>query len=172
MVGSGLQPCSIQYSRQAVLPSQGLYLDPLSHIAKFSNGFTDDYGIFDLYPLAVAAPALLFWLWRHSSPRQALLEGWLFGIGLLGPGVSWLHISIDQFGNVGTPLAIFITLLFILSLALFYGLAGWLGRRLPPHASAATSLLLFTLLWVLMEFLWKHTLTPLKQGLMEPICSN
>ena len=108
---------------------------------------------FDLFPLAAAAPALLLWLWRHSTPRQALLEGWLFGLGLLGPGVSWLHISIDQFGNVGTPLAILITLAFILFLSLFYGVAGWLTRRLLPAAPALASLLLGALLWVLMEWL-------------------
>lgn len=128
---------------------------PVRAVLAFGAGIASLFAFapFDLYPLAVAAPAVLFWLWCHSTPRQALLGGWLFGVGLLGPGVSWLHISIDQFGNVGTPLAILITLLFILSLALFYGLAGWLGRRLLPHASAAVSLLLFSLLWVLMEWL-------------------
>ncbi|HEB95888.1 MAG TPA: apolipoprotein N-acyltransferase [Sedimenticola thiotaurini] len=108
---------------------------------------------FGLYPLAVAGPALLLWIWSRSSARQALLAGWLFGVGLLGPGVSWLHISIDQFGNVGTPLAILITLLFVLLLALFYALPGWLARRLLPQAEDRPSfLLLAALLWLLAEW--------------------
>ena len=49
--------------------------------------------------------------------------------------MSWLHISIDQFGNVGTPLAMLFTLAFILAMALYFragGLAtGQLGAGLP-----------------------------------------
>ena len=90
---------------------------------------------FGLFPLPALTLALLFWLWLDSSPAGAFRRGWLFGLGLLGFGVSWLHISIDQFGNVGTPLAVLATALFIVLVALLFGAAGWLARRFdaaPP----------------------------------------
>jgi len=109
---------------------------------------------FSIYPLAVLGPLLLFLLWLDASPRRAFRDGWFFGLGLLGFGVSWLHISIDEFGNVGTPLAVFITALFIALLSLFYGLVGWLGRVLTANGLGRWErLLLFTSLWVLAEWL-------------------
>jgi len=109
---------------------------------------------YSFYPFAVLGPALLFLLWLDATPRQALAEGWSFGIGLLGFGVFWMHISIDQFGNVGTVLAMLITLLFIIAVSGFYGLAGWLGRRLMANARPAVLLILvFPLTWVLGEWL-------------------
>jgi len=106
-----------------------------------------------LYPFAVLGPALLFLLLRGLQPGAAFREGWLYGLGLLGPGVFWMHISIDQFGNVGTPLAILITLAFIAAVALFYGVTGWLTIRLSGEgASIRRGLLLFPLIWVLLEW--------------------
>ena len=64
-----------------------------------------------------------------------------------------MHISIDQFGNVGTPLAILITLAFIAAVALFYGVTGWLTIRLSDKgAPIGNGLLLFPLIWVLLEW--------------------
>lgn len=115
---------------------------------------------FSLTPLALSGPALLFLLWLHASPRQAFHLGWGYGCGLLGFGVFWLHISIDQFGNVGTLLAIFITLLFVVSVALLYGLVGWCAGYMAKRYGLVLALLLFfPLLWVLGEWLrgWVFT---------------
>jgi apolipoprotein N-acyltransferase len=107
---------------------------------------------FRLAPLAILAPALLLWLWHRSKPGRALRDGWLYGVGLLGSGVSWLHISIDQFGNVGLALALIITAAFVLGVALFFGLAGWLGARLSVGHPLAALLLFWPALWVLVEW--------------------
>ncbi len=85
---------------------------------------------------------LLGLLW-HASPKAAFLTGWAYGLGLLGFGVFWLHISIDQFGNMGTLTAMVLTLLFVLILALFYGVVGWAVSR-----CGASGMLPFQLLWV------------------------
>jgi apolipoprotein N-acyltransferase len=107
---------------------------------------------FHLFPLALLGPAVLFYLWLDSSPKRAFLDGWLFGLGLLGFGVFWMHISIDQFGNIGTALAIALTLLFVAVMSLYYGLAGWLGQRLGRRLGQGSRLLLFVSLWVLIEW--------------------
>jgi apolipoprotein N-acyltransferase len=108
---------------------------------------------FHLFPLALLGPAVLFYLWLESNPKRAFVDGWLFGLGLLGFGVFWMHISIDQFGNIGTALAIALTLLFVAAMALYYGLAGWLGQRLGQRLNRGARLLLIVALWVLIEWL-------------------
>ena len=46
------------------------------------------------YPLILISLAGLQAIWQHQSPRQALLSGWCFGLGLYGVGASWVFISI------------------------------------------------------------------------------
>lgn len=77
----------------------------------------------------------------------------MFGAGLLGVGVFWMHISIDQFGNVGTLLAILITLLFAAIMALYFAVAGWLAAKQQAGRGLSWKLLSFCLLWVLFEWL-------------------
>jgi apolipoprotein N-acyltransferase len=108
---------------------------------------------YSLFPLALLGPALLFWLWRGGTPQDAFREGWLFGLGLLGFGVSWMHISIAQFGGSGLVLAIAVTLLFVLVVALYYGLAGWLAARMSDGTGLPSLLLIYPALWVLLEWL-------------------
>jgi len=112
---------------------------------------------FDLSPLAWLAPVLLFRLWLDADRRRAFSSGWWFGVGLLGTGVSWVQVSIDQFGNVGFFLAALITLAFVLGVAVFYGFAGWLCARL--RGSGNGWVLLFPAVWVLSEWLKGWVLT-------------
>ena len=76
----------------------------------------------------------------------------MFGLGLMGFGVFWLHISIDQFGNVGLPLAVAITLAFVAAMALYYGLAGWLSVKLSAENDTVKMLLVYPAVWVLLEW--------------------
>ena len=107
--------------------------------APFSQGW--------IAPLSLA---VLFWLWQEAAPSRAFLLGWAWGVGFMGFGVFWLHHSIAQFGGVNLPLAVLITLLFAVSLALFYGLAGWLANRFI--APGWRRLLAYPALWVLLEW--------------------
>ncbi len=109
---------------------------------------------FGLFPLALSGPLLLCWLWRDATPRFGFQSGWAYGVGLLGFGVFWLHISIDQFGNMGTLAAIALTLLFVVVLALYYGLLGWLTVRLWRTGGHGIGLFgWLPSLWVLGEWL-------------------
>ena len=110
--------------------------------APFSQGY-----------VAVAGLTVLFLLWDgDTDPRSAFRTGWVWGLGLLGFGVFWLHVSIDQFGSVGTVTAIIITLIFIALMALFYALVGGLTTRLMPQPSIVRLILLLPALWVLGEW--------------------
>lgn len=87
-----------------------------------------------LYPLAVLCPAVLLWLLHDRTPGRGALLGFCYGLGLMGAGVHWLAISIDLFGGVSWLLARFVTVLFVVALALYWalfsGLLCWLGPRL------------------------------------------
>lgn len=102
--------------------------------------------------VAIASLALLFWLWRGATPGDAFRMGWLYGLGLMGLGVSWLHISINQFGNMGLPLAMVITLLFVSAMALYYGLVGWLCAKFGGRGEWQRLLFCYPALWVLLEW--------------------
>ncbi len=134
---------------------------PLRLLTAFATGAAAvlAFAPFGLGWLAALSVALLFLLWERATPRQAFLLGWAWGAGLMGFGIFWVHHSIAQFGGLDLPLAVAITLLFALSLALFYGLAGWLARRFFPEASllawpAIWGLLEWTRSWFLTGFTW------------------
>jgi apolipoprotein N-acyltransferase len=86
---------------------------------------------FYLYPLPVLTLAALFLLWQQApTPRAAALLGYGFGLGFFGAGVSWVYVSMHEFGYMPVPLAGTATLLFCAILALFPAMAGWLQARL------------------------------------------
>jgi len=89
---------------------------------------------FYLYPLPVLALAVLFRLWWGASVRRAALSGLAFGVGYFGAGVSWIYVSMHDFGHMAAPLAVLATIVFCLFLALFPALVGGLqGRFFAPH---------------------------------------
>ena len=51
-----------------------------------------------LFPLPLVTLALLAWLWprAHAAARRAL--GWWFGLGFFLAGVSWVYVSLHDFG--------------------------------------------------------------------------
>jgi apolipoprotein N-acyltransferase len=107
---------------------------------------------FALHPLAFLTFAVLIHFWMDAPPRRCALLGFAFGIGLFGAGVSWVYVSLHQFGGMAAPLAGFATVVFCGFLALFPAAAGWLQARVPaPHAARAC--LLIAAAWTLGEWL-------------------
>ena len=109
---------------------------------------------------ALAALAILFFLWRYPArPGLGVWTGYAFGLGLMGFGVFWLRISIAQFGGVPLPLAIVITIAFVLLMALYFALAGWMAGHLRGRSEVAWLTLCLPALWVLVEWLrgWLFT---------------
>lgn len=109
------------------------------------------FGWFLLAPLALAL--LLESLRTAATSGAALWRGWLFGVGLLGVGVFWIRISLNEFGNLPGLAAHLLTALFIAAMALYYGLFAWTLRRLMPETGLRALLLVFPGLWVLIEWL-------------------
>lgn len=108
---------------------------------------------YGLGPLAVPLMALLFGTWLYASPRRALWRGWLFGCGLFGAGVHWVYHSMHVFGGMTPAFAGLVTALFVLLLALFPALAGWLATRFAGGGPWLRALLVFPAVWTLVEWL-------------------
>ncbi len=86
------------------------------------------------------------------SKLQAAGLGFAFGLGKFGVGVSWVYVSLHDFGNMPAPLAAFATLLFVVALALFPAIACALART-PRRRAATQALLTFPAWWALLEWL-------------------
>lgn len=108
---------------------------------------------FHFYIVSIIAPTLILALWAYSTPRQALLRGFLFGLGFFTVGVYWVYISIHVYGNATIFLALLITALLIMVLALFPALQGYLLTKFFPKNNLRKFLLAFPASWVLFEWL-------------------
>jgi apolipoprotein N-acyltransferase len=120
------------------------------------------FGDWNLFPLPVLAMGWFFFLWvRAGAPRRAALLGLAFGAGFFLVGVSWVYVSLHDFGMMPAPLAIAATLLFCLYLALFPAAVGYLQARLPL-ARPLRLMLVIPALWTLAEWLrsWLFTGVP------------
>lgn len=102
--------------------------------------------------LAVAALAVLFAVWHGASPKRAAWRGYLFGLGQFGFGVSWVYVSMHEFGGASPFAAGLLTALFVAFFALYPALAGYLSRRWSTARPALNLLALSPLLWVLVEW--------------------
>jgi apolipoprotein N-acyltransferase len=107
------------------------------------------YGI---YPLSVLSLLFLLLLWEKAPPRQALSCGFFYGLGYFGFGASWIYISIHTYGNSGTLMASFITVLFVAYLSLFPTINGYFLNKYFPQSRAFKWLLIFPATWALLEW--------------------
>jgi apolipoprotein N-acyltransferase len=107
---------------------------------------------FYLFPLPVIGLALLFRLWQRAhSRRMAAALGFAYGFGFFAAGVSWVYISMHDFGGMPLPLGVAATLLLAAFLALFPALAGWL-QGCSRNSGALKVVLLMPAVWVFMEW--------------------
>lgn len=118
------------------------------------------YAPFAVYPIAILALAALFHLLHVAvSPRQGFWLGYCYGLGLYGAGVSWIFVSLHDFGGMPLPLAVVATTGFCAFLALFPGLAGWISAHFRSTERrwampAAWVLCEWILNWIFTGFPW------------------
>ena len=103
-------------------------------------------------PLAIATFGLLVHQWSEASPRRCFLSGLWFGTGFFLAGVSWVYVSMSEFGGMPWPLAGLSTAFFCVFLAVFPATAGWLQARVPAPIAVRVCLLV-PAAWTLFEWL-------------------
>lgn len=90
-------------------------------------------------------------LCEHSPSKRLFRDGWLAGLGLFGSGVSWVYVSIHDFGMTSAPLAAALTLVFVAGLALCPALGFWLWGKVSPSGSL-WRLWTFPAIWMLTDW--------------------
>jgi len=110
---------------------------------------TLSFAPFDYSGLALLALAFLFACWRNVSTRRAALRGYLFGLGAFGSGVSWVYISMHDFGGAGVFGAGLLSGLFAAFWAVFPALAGYFSVKIQ----GAGRVVLVPVIWILVEYL-------------------
>nr|WP_280524162.1 apolipoprotein N-acyltransferase [Legionella worsleiensis] len=129
-----------------------------SYLAVFFAGLLGPLGFapFHMPGLHIASLALLFFYAQQGIKKQSFLHGFLFGLGYFGLGVSWVIISIHDYGQLNYLLAGICTLAFIAYLSLFPAIAVYLFTILNKAHNKRNRILLFSALWCLSELLRSH----------------
>ena len=81
-----------------------------------------------------------------SSKRDIFVRYYFFAVGMYGTGVSWIFVSINDFGGVPSLAAIGLTAAFILS----YSFTSLMGALL--HVNVRDGLVAFPAIWVILEW--------------------
>jgi apolipoprotein N-acyltransferase len=128
----------------------------LFFVSLFGALLTLAYAPFSFWFVTFISLTSFIYLLSTSLPNQGFKLGFAFGLGWFGAGVSWVHVSIADFG--GIPLIGSIALMFLLSayLALFPALSCYLvtkyfTRKLWPLA--------LPFIWLVVEWLRSWFLT-------------
>lgn len=104
--------------------------------------------------LALLGVLIMICVWRETSAKQSFWYGLYFGVGLFATGVSWVEISIHNFGGTSFLLGCLITALFVLYLSLFPALLGYSFSQLRKMRRPALNyLIILPSLWVLFDYL-------------------
>jgi len=112
---------------------------------------TLSYAPYNLWPLAFICIATILFNVRPSettTAKNSIKQGFLFGLGWFGAGISWVHVAIADFG--GLPLIVSLILMLILCayLAIYPALAFGLSTKLyQSRSSNKTPSLVNTYLW-------------------------
>ncbi|MBB3046949.1 apolipoprotein N-acyltransferase [Litorivivens lipolytica] len=135
-------------------------LTTLSLIAMVLCGVavTLSFAPFGLWPLSLLAAAVLNLALEKSTPRRALALGWAYGAGLFGSGVSWIYVSIHDYGFTSAPLAIAFTAIFCLFLGGIPALVAWAYCRWLRDGRGGR-VLGFAAIWLLSEWIRVWLLT-------------
>jgi apolipoprotein N-acyltransferase len=111
--------------------------------------YTLAFAPFNQVYLVFVALVLLFFSWQQVSPKRALLRGYLFGLGEFGLGVSWVYISIHDFGHASVFNSSALTVLFIGFWAVFPAITAYFCVKL----AGLNRMLLMPVMWLLIEYL-------------------
>ncbi|MGR9045112.1 MAG: apolipoprotein N-acyltransferase [Gammaproteobacteria bacterium] len=132
---------------------QFLYSKTFDWLAPLFGGLlTLSFAPFDFSYLVFLALLYLMASWKVLPPGRAALRGWFFGLGLFGFGVSWVFVSIHQYGGADLMSAGLLTSLFVSFWALFPALTGFLSSSIMRMFEPSQQLLLVPCLWVLIEY--------------------
>ena len=120
------------------LPISGLFL-------------TLAFAPFEYSYLAIFSLTLVFLSWLECTPTRAAVRGYLYGLGMYGSGISWVYISIHDYGGAPKLGAILLTLFVIGFWALFPALTGYLSVKVAAKQKKKL-IWLIPFIWIFIEY--------------------
>lgn len=115
------------------------------------------YSPFSQWYLILFIPAITFYQLAKQPPKKAAKLMGAFAFGWFASGISWVHVSIDQFGGLPLIVSLGLMLLLCLYLALFPALAAYLTAYFSSKKQF--NLWLLMPFWLISEFLRSIVLT-------------
>lgn len=115
---------------------------------------------FEYRLITFVAPAIFFHLlYSAESLKQHIGISYLFGVGLFATGASWIFYSMYFFSQAHIVLAVGLTSLFVLLMALFFLPLALLAYWLRQSNRLVTLVIIFPAAWVLAEWIrgWLFT---------------
>lgn len=98
------------------------------------------YAPFGLWPLTIICLTLALWLTDNGHAKHVAKYAFLFAFGWFAAGISWVHVSIAEFGGLPLPISILLMALLCAYLAIYPTLALLFGhyfRHSPWQRSGA-----------------------------------
>ena len=108
---------------------------------------------FHMPGITILSLAFLFSVLLNCQIKEGFTLGFIYGVGYFGVGVSWVIISIHDYGQLNYFLSGMATLMFVFYLALFPALVAYLFKKLESNHNKLVTMLLFSTLWCLSEYL-------------------
>ena len=130
--------------------------------------FVLGYAPFNLWFMPLVSIFLLLVALDQQSKGKGFIVGWMFGLGLMGSGVSWIYNSMHLYGDLNLEIASAFTALFCIGMAFFYALLGYIygalahGKRSMFNTfnmPILVRILIFASLWTLLELLRSYLWT-------------
>jgi len=115
------------------------------------------YAPFSQWFLSLFIPAIIFYHLAKQPPKKSAKLMGVFAFGWFASGISWVHVSIDQFGGLPLVISLGLMLLLCLYLALFPALAAYLTAYFSNEKQL--NLWLLMPLWLICEYLRSVVLT-------------
>ncbi len=114
---------------------------------------------FQLWPIAIISPILLLLLLHNRSAKMASLIGFMWSLGLLGAGISWVHVSMDVYGGLSLPISLLLMLILVSYLSIYSALFAGLLNRFFPRSTPYRFMLVAPALWLIADWLRSWMLT-------------
>ncbi|TYK64327.1 apolipoprotein N-acyltransferase [Colwellia echini] len=130
-----------------------------SHWLCFFSGFflVFAYAPFSIWWLPLVLPSVVLYQIRSAAPKLATKKLGLFALGWFTSGISWVHVSIEQFGGMPLVFSLLLMLALCLYLSLFPALAGYLTAKISK--TKQLNLWLLPSIWLFCEYLRSVVLT-------------
>ncbi|MCK4841437.1 MAG: apolipoprotein N-acyltransferase [Methylococcales bacterium] len=113
---------------------------------------TLSFAPFNYSYLALVSLVFIFFSWLNVSPFRAALRGYLFGLGLFASGISWVYISIHDYGGAPAIGAALLTGLVICFWAIFPALTAYLSVKLTAKKNKDKLIWVIPFIWILIEY--------------------